>query len=154
MANPESEVTTLVPQHRVVPVVSPHHLTTQAVAEDGVIRGFSKEEWKDSDINMYIHPSSYIHGNRNVADIEGKAENAQSTTGGFLSLQQQKGIAGSHFEQRAVNINGEGGPPPSAATCETEDHGFANHKPGSAGGLLGTSTVKHSIKDTCVLPSH
>lgn len=61
-------------------------------------------------------------------------------------------MAGSHFEQRAVNVNREGSPPPSPATCETEDHGFANHKPGSAGGLFGAATVKHAIQDTCDLP--
>lgn len=79
-----------------------------------------------------------------------KATNAQSTIGGFLALQEQKGAAEGNYQQHAENMNLSDDPTALKGTCETEDHSFMGHRPGHSHTLPGWSLSKEAVEATYV----
>ncbi|RMJ23508.1 hypothetical protein PHISP_05630 [Aspergillus sp. HF37] len=75
------------------------------------------------------------------------APNPQSTIGNFLGLSSQKGIAGTHNEERFDRAAGhadrttQSGEP----TCEGEDHSFMTHRPGCSQTLPGWGKAKDAF---------
>ncbi|GAD97486.1 predicted protein [Paecilomyces variotii No. 5] len=70
--------------------------------------------------------------------------NPAASFGNFLGLQDQKSAAHNKFEERFEKAGGIEPPTTSEGepTCESEDHSFANHKPGCPQTMPGWSKVK------------
>ncbi|KAJ9268882.1 hypothetical protein DTO212C5_5083 [Paecilomyces variotii] len=70
--------------------------------------------------------------------------NPAASFGNFLGLQDQKEAAHNNFEQKFEHAAGI--EPPRTLdgepTCESEDHSFANHKPGCPETMPGWNKVK------------